>query len=132
MTNLTEATGFDAGLTGDGQIRLVLRYIIDNGGVAQTRDFYEVINRELASTGYILSNQGKARLRFFINKVAVDAAWFITTGKLSSEHRREAGEADVRIVEGREEVKRISNLHGLESFQLFEDGDTAESFDEEV
>lgn len=263
MSDLVETTGSEAGLTGDEQIRLAIRCIMDKGGEAHTKDFYEVINARMASKGYTLSNQGKASLRNFINKVAVgagyidpfdkanpgwrltadgrefaetvvdspvtvvnhttgsetvvesnvargtaferyvlkllklaypyytwyhqgrdkknergldfigdrigdagleprkigvqvkfhaekygpnkdewlkflsgcfarrvDAAWFITTGKLLPEQRREAGEAGVRLVEGRDEVKRLAEHYGLEAFSLFGDEVNVEQDDE--
>ncbi len=49
----------------------------------------------------------------------LDAAVFVTTGRLTSEQRREAGEARVIIIEGREEVARIAKTHGIEEFELF-------------
>jgi hypothetical protein len=50
----------------------------------------------------------------------IDHAVFITSGRLTSEQRREAGEARVVVIEGRKEITRIANLHGLEAFELFE------------
>jgi Restriction endonuclease len=51
----------------------------------------------------------------------VSSAMFITTGRLTSEQRREAGEADVLVIEGREEIKRIAELYGVEEFELYEE-----------
>ncbi len=50
----------------------------------------------------------------------VESAIFITTGKLTSEQRREAQEARITIVEGREEIVRLAKLHDIEPFDLFE------------
>lgn len=50
----------------------------------------------------------------------IDYAIFITSGRLTSEQRREAGEARVVVIEGRKEIGRIANLHGLKEFELFE------------
>ena len=49
----------------------------------------------------------------------LDSAIFVTTGRLTGEQRREAGEARVVIIEGREEITRIAQLYGIEQFELF-------------
>jgi hypothetical protein len=49
----------------------------------------------------------------------LDSAIFVTTGRLSSEQRREAGEARVVVIEGREEISRIAKTYGVEPFELF-------------
>ncbi len=54
----------------------------------------------------------------------IDQAVFITTGRLTSEQRREAGEARVVVIEGREEIKRIANIYRMEEFELFEKADS--------
>jgi hypothetical protein len=69
------ATGSDAGLSGDDQIRLVLQEIVRRGGRAKTGDLYPVVESVMNANGFTLSEQGKASLRFFINKVAVDAGY---------------------------------------------------------
>lgn len=51
----------------------------------------------------------------------IDQAIFITTGRLTSEQRREAGEARVIVLEGREEINRIASRHDLEEFELFDE-----------
>lgn len=51
----------------------------------------------------------------------IDQAIFITTGRLTSEQRREAGEARVIVIEGREETNRIAIRHNLEGFELFDE-----------
>lgn len=50
----------------------------------------------------------------------VESAIFITTGKLTSEQRREAQEARITIIEGREEISRLANLHNIGKFDLFD------------
>jgi hypothetical protein len=50
----------------------------------------------------------------------IDQAVFVTTGRLTSEQRREAGEARIVVIEGREEITRIANLHNIEEFELFD------------
>jgi hypothetical protein len=42
----------------------------------------------------------------------------IFSGRLTSEQRREAREARVKIVEGREEMARLAKLYGLKPFKL--------------
>ncbi len=37
----------------------------------------------------------------------------------SVEQRREAGDASILVIEGRDEVTRIATLHGVEAFELF-------------
>lgn len=49
----------------------------------------------------------------------LDSAIFVTTGRLSSEQRREAGEARVTVIEGCEEITRIAKIYGIEQFELF-------------
>jgi hypothetical protein len=242
--------GADAGLSGDDQIRIALMTIVAKGGVARSRDFYDAIEVVLNPRGFTLSETGKASVRFFVNKVAVeagyvhphdrespgwrltaqgreflgddsghreisvdvdtgreqtlpsetargdafelyvvrvlraaypnyawyhqrrergvdfvgnrlgdargepssigvqvkfhkatnapterewlkflagcfarrlDAAVFVTSGRLSGEQRREAQEARVIVVEGRDEISRLAAQHGIDRFELFED-----------
>ena len=245
------------GLSGDDQIRIALEDIVARGGTAQMAEIYEAVERRMAPTR--LSDQGRASLRFFVNRIAVKAgfiyphdkeqpgwritpegreyvqaapappeetidvdtgkveatqpnavrgaaferyvldllrrlhphhAWFhqgerksaergldfvgdrvgersegpssigvqakfhranaaptttewlkflagcfarriehgifITTDRLTTDQRREAGEARVVVIEGREEIARIAKTHGLEEFELFEDTDRPE------
>jgi hypothetical protein len=55
----------------------------------------------------------------------VDTGIFATSGKLLSEQRREAGEARVIVVEGREEISRIAQLHGIAAFVDFDTDEIA-------
>lgn len=57
----------------------------------------------------------------FARRVAI--ALLITTGRLTSAQRREAGEARVTVIEGRDEVLRIAQLHGVPAFELFSEGE---------
>jgi len=50
-----------------------------------------------------------------------DSAIFVTTGRLTSEQRREAGEARVVVIEGRDEITRIAKIYGIERFELFDE-----------
>lgn len=81
MVKLTPVKGTDAGLSGDEQIRIVLRYIINQGGRAEMADLYKAVNAELTSKGKCLSLQGRASLRFFINTVAVKAGYILPYDK---------------------------------------------------
>ncbi|MFN5080119.1 MAG: restriction endonuclease [Burkholderiales bacterium] len=47
----------------------------------------------------------------------IDKAIFITTGRLTSEQRREAGEAKILIIEGINELNRIANEHNHENYE---------------
>lgn len=49
----------------------------------------------------------------------VESAIFITTGKLSSEQRREAGEANITVIEGKDEINRLAKLYKIPKFDLF-------------
>lgn len=51
----------------------------------------------------------------------LDAAVFVTTGRLTGEQRREAQEARVIVIEGRDEVSRLAAQHSVERFELFDD-----------
>src|SRR5262245_1372750 len=66
-------TGFEAGLSGDEQIRIALQEIVASGGSAPMADLYAAVERRMA--GRKLSYQGRASLRFFINRVAVRAGY---------------------------------------------------------
>jgi hypothetical protein len=54
----------------------------------------------------------------------LDVAIFITTGRMTGEQRREAAEAKVKVIESRDEVIRIATLHGIETFELFNEDAT--------
>lgn len=73
--NQRPVTGSEAGLTGDQQIRLALQRIAESGGRAQMGDLYAAIEDGINPVGYTLSDQGRASLRFFINRVAVEAGY---------------------------------------------------------
>ncbi|MBK9265723.1 MAG: restriction endonuclease [Polyangiaceae bacterium] len=72
---LKPVTGTEGGLTGEEQIQLALTEIVRNGGTASTQSIYAAIEAILNPRGLTLSEQGKASLRFFINKVAVAAGF---------------------------------------------------------
>lgn len=68
-------TGAEAGLSGDDQIRIALQCIAHKGGTADMKDIYAAVEETLAEKGCALSAQGKASLRFFVNRVAVRAGY---------------------------------------------------------
>jgi hypothetical protein len=49
----------------------------------------------------------------------ISRALFVTSGRLTSEQRREADEAGVIIIEGQEEIGRLANLYNIAQFELF-------------
>lgn len=70
-----ECTGAEAGLSGEDQIRIVLSTLSESGGFSQTNAFYPAVESQMH--GRTLSKQGKASLRFFVNKVAADAGLIV-------------------------------------------------------
>lgn len=83
MGSLMPVKGTRAGLSGDQQIRVMLRRLVQLGGQAQMSDLYLAVNEELAPKGYCLSKGGMASLRFFINRVAVQAGYVFPYDKQS-------------------------------------------------
>lgn len=75
MNELKQATGSEAGLSGDDQIRVALQRMIERGGEAQMPDIYEAVEARIRPKGFALSKQGRASLRFFVNTVAVQASY---------------------------------------------------------
>lgn len=49
----------------------------------------------------------------------VDLAIFITTGSMSGEQMRQAREASVLVIQGVDEVQRVSKQYSLDDFELF-------------
>jgi len=70
MEEKKAVTAADAGFSGDDQIKIALQTMIENGGKASMEEIYQSV--EARMNGYVLSPQGKAGLRAFINKTAVD------------------------------------------------------------
>lgn len=67
---MAQGTGTDFGLSGANQIAIALRCIAAGGGRAEMSDLYAAVEAEMH--GNTLSEQGRASLRFFVNKVAVE------------------------------------------------------------
>ena len=65
-----DVTGTDMGLSGVDQIWCALSAIRNHGGSATISQIYAALNTRIAPN--FLSKQGRASLRFFVNKVAVE------------------------------------------------------------
>ncbi|MCI0690957.1 DUF262 domain-containing protein [candidate division KSB1 bacterium] len=70
MEEKKAVTAADAGFSGDDQIKIALQTMVEKGGKASMEEIYQ--NIEARMNGYVLSQQGKASLRAFINKTAVE------------------------------------------------------------
>lgn len=62
--------GTDVGLSGKKQIQIALIAIHNKGGKAEMKDIYDEVENHIYPNK--LSEQGKASLRFFVNKIAVN------------------------------------------------------------
>ncbi|MBK9263139.1 MAG: DUF262 domain-containing protein [Polyangiaceae bacterium] len=58
----------------DRQIQIALEAMVAHGGTATTQQIYEAVTRNLPD-GLVLSQQGQASLRTFVNRNAVDEGW---------------------------------------------------------
>lgn len=70
MEEKKAVTAAEAGLGGDDQIKLALQAMVANGGKASMEEIYQSV--EARMNGFVLSPHGKASLRAFINKTAVE------------------------------------------------------------
>lgn len=68
---LREGSAFDAGLSGDDQIRIALLRIRSLDVAAEMRDIYAAVESEVNKRGWTLSFNGRAALRSFVNRKAV-------------------------------------------------------------
>ena len=75
MINNNSVTASEAGISGDDQVRIALETIASKNGIAQISDIYEAVESRLQKKGLVLSDQGKASLRFYVNRVAVKAGY---------------------------------------------------------
>jgi hypothetical protein len=73
MREVRKMTGVEAGLSSNDQMRIALEAIIDNGGTAQIADIYAAVERQMGNA--VLSEQGKASLREYVNRKAVNAGY---------------------------------------------------------
>lgn len=128
MTQLHLLTGAEAGLSGEEQIRIALRAMVANDGVAQMADIYKAIEQRM--NGAKLSDQGKASLRFFINKVAVKAGyvypsdpsvagWRITPEGRESLTDKSASQEEAVNVDTSQPVQVPSNSARGAAFELY-------------
>jgi|GEM_PF-1611232 len=117
---LRAVTGNEAGYSGDDQIKIALRAIMEKGGKASTDEIYRALEIELNSKGFTLSVQGKASLRFFVNSVAVKAGyirpydknypgWEITSAGKQLINTQEEETETVIDVDENTEVRVLSN-----------------------
>jgi len=120
-------TGTEAGLSGDNQIKIILNYIYNNNGVAQTKELYPALESKL--NGKKLSDQGKASLRFFVNKVAVQAGfiephdkdnpgWRITKEGIDYIQNADIAEVTINTETNEEETGLSNSARGL-SFEKY-------------
>lgn len=108
-------TGYEAGLTGDQQIRLALQRIAESGGMSQMGDLYAAIEEKINPAGYTLSDQGRASLRFFINRVAVEAGYVHPHDKDSPGWRITAKGRELLASEAEESELAIDVDTGIET-----------------
>ena len=73
MKEIRAMTGVEAGLSANAQMRIALEAIVNNGGAAQMSDIYAAVERQM--NGAMLSEQGKASLREYVNRKAVNAGY---------------------------------------------------------
>lgn len=96
---MSEMTGNDFGLSGDDQIRIVVKYLATKDVPVQMKEIYSVVEAQM--NGNHLSTQGKSTLRFFVNRVAVKAGLIyphdksIAGWRLTPEGKAFATNADV-------------------------------------
>ncbi len=120
-------TGTEAGLSGDDQIKIILNYIHANNGVAQMNELYSVLEEKL--DGKKLSDQGRASLRFFVNKVAVRAGfihpydktnpgWRITKEGIDYIQNADISEVTINTETNEEETGLSNSARGL-SFEKY-------------
>jgi hypothetical protein len=72
MEKLEEVTATEAGFSRSDIYLVVFKEMINNPNGLTTQNIYQIINDILIKNGKILSKQGQASIRFFINKSAVE------------------------------------------------------------
>jgi len=111
MEEKIAVTAAEAGFSGDDQIKIALQAMVEKGGKASMEEIYQ--NIEARMNGYILSTQGKASLRAFINKTAVEKNYVYPYDeknpgwRITPEGRRYVDEAEAG--EDVEEEKTLSD-----------------------
>jgi hypothetical protein len=113
MEDKQAITGAQAGLSMDDQIRIALQKMIDNGGQASMQEIYQEVEAQM--NGYVLSAQGKASLRAFVSKRAVER------GYVYSHDEKDPG---WRItIKGQDYVQDNQTSEGVEQETLSDDLD---------
>lgn len=74
-TTFAERTGAEVGVTRPEQLRAALKSMMEHNGCASMDEIYSAVNVLLRSRGAILSDQGKATLRSYINRDAKVAGY---------------------------------------------------------
>lgn len=87
--------------------------------IGEIRTEYKSIGVQIKNHKESSSPTEKEWLKFlagcFVRQI--DKAIFITTGRLSSEQRREAGEGKIMIIEGVDELNRIAKEYNYEAYE---------------
>lgn len=120
-------TGNEAGLSGEEQIAIIMKYINSNSGKAEMKELYPVLEQYM--NGNKLSEQGKASLRFFVNGVAVKAGliyphdknnpgWFLTPVGREYAENEPTNEITINTDTDKEEVVLSNSARGL-AFELY-------------
>jgi len=71
MPKLNKVTCTEAGLTRENVYTLIFNEMVKYPNGIETKEIYDIINQKLKKNSQTLSEQGKATLRFWINKSAV-------------------------------------------------------------
>ena len=122
-----DLTGTEAGLSGEDQIAIAVKYILAAGGKAQMKELYPAVEKNM--NGAKLSSQGKASFRFFVNKVAVqagliyphdksDPGWKLTPAGREYANSDAVNEITVNTDTNEEEVTQSNSARGL-AFELY-------------
>lgn len=77
---MNQFTGAEKGLSGEQQVKIALKAILDNGGTADMSVIYKAVEQQMS--GSHLSKQGQASLRGFINTLAVEAGYIYPYDKI--------------------------------------------------
>ena len=89
--------------------------------MGEAKNEYKTIGVQIKNHKYNNSPTDIEWLKFmagcYVRKI--DKAIFITTGRLTSNQRREAGEAKVNIIAGIEEINRIAGEFKYDVFEEF-------------
>lgn len=87
--------------------------------IGEVGDEYKSIGVQIKNHRESSSPTEKEWLKFLAGCFArhIDKAIFITTGRLTSEQRREAGEGKIMIIEGIEELNRIAKEYEHEPYE---------------